>query len=359
MEKEQIGLFYQALMRRPLIEIVPEKGEVEHWEKTFSNANGITLYSWRNDWLKNLKANLEHFKYFNRENSVKIFFNELINKPLILVGAGPSLEGNIEYLALAKEKGIKIMVGHHSLMYLADKGIKPDYVVVLDAGEMWDDYYAFDKMDYSDVPLLADIVCNSEQLKKWPGPVKFYRSALPDNCDISKFLTMEMERIVPVEEGITVIEVAGHVMGAMLGLANGLMNPNTMIFVGADYCFRNDGKFYPFDYAIDKEVDGKYFDKPGEMLPAPPAAQGQILDIFGNSVLSTGAYLGFKNVMDQAIKGIKIQSLAQGGDKDFINASEGGSLGALVEGNSKWMHYMRLEEAVHWTVAKQTIKKEK
>lgn len=358
-KQEQIALFYQALHRRPLIEVEQEKGENEFWENNFKDSNEITLYSWRNDWLKNLKANKEHFGYFHRDNSVKIFFNELINDAIILVGAGPSLEGNIGYLTLAKEKGIKIMASHHALMYLAEIGVKPDYVCVLDAGAMWDEYFAFDKLDCSDVPLLADMVCNAEQLKKWKGPVKFFRSAIPDAAVVGKFIKMEMDRVVKMERSGSVIEVGGHVMGAMMSLAKGILNANTIIFTGADYCFSPQNKFYPFDHKIDKEVDGKYFDKPGELLPAPPQAQGQIMDIFGNVVYSTNAYLGFKNVLDQGIKLNKATSLSQGGDLDFINACEGGALGALNGGNSRWMTYLRLEEAIHWADAKRKLKEGK
>ena len=65
-EDEQVSLFYKMINRRPAIDIVAEKGEDEFWGKNFKDANEITLYSWRNDWLKNVQANVEHFKYFDR-----------------------------------------------------------------------------------------------------------------------------------------------------------------------------------------------------------------------------------------------------------------------------------------------------
>jgi hypothetical protein len=357
--EEKTDLFYKMISRRPLIDVVQEKEEEEFWTKNFSDANDITLYSWRNDWLKNIKGNLEHYGYFDRDHSVKVFANELLDRAVILVGAGPSLQENIDYLKLAKEKGVKIFASHHALMYLAERGIKPDYVCVLDAGHMWDDYFAFDKMDYTDVPLLADQVCNTEQLKQWKGNVFFYQSAYPDKSVVGKFLKMELGRIYDFKHAGSLIEVGGHAMGAMISLAKGVMNANTLIFIGADYCFNSQGKFYPFDHDVDKLVEGTPFGQPGVMLPATPPPQGQIFDIFGNVVYTNGAYLGFKNVMDQSIRVNKMAALQQNQDVDFINATEGGALGALKGGLSKWMLYLRLEDAIHFAVNKIIVKEGK
>lgn len=347
---EDIGLFYKMLARRPMIDVIQDEEEQKHWAKTFKNSNSITLYSWRNEWVRNVKDNKEHFKYFHRDHSVKVFHNELLNKPIILVGAGPSLQKNIKYLKLAKEKGIKILANHHALMYLAreDVNIKPDYVIVLDSGKMWDEYYAFDKMDYSDVPLLADMTCNTEQLKKWKGPVYFFKSSYPDN-EIAKFLKMEIERFVPAHEYPSQLEVGGHAGGAALGIAIGILQVNQVIFIGHDYCFAPDtGKFYPFDHKIDQVVVTENHDGTESEKPAPPPPQGQILDIFGNTVMTNNAYLGFKNVMDLGIRANKLDRLSKNQELDFINATEGGSLGSVMGGNSKWMYYMRFEDAIHY-----------
>lgn len=349
--------FYKAICRRPLIDVTPEPGEAEQMAKSFEDSNDITLYSWRNDWLENTKKNLAHYKYFNRDHSVKVFHNELVGQPIILVGAGPSLQGNYKALLAAKEAGIPIMAAHHCMMYFADLGIKPDFVVALDAGKTWTEYFAHGKMDVSNIPLLCDQTCNHEQIKEWSGPVFFFKSAHPDKGSVAKFLKMELDRIIdPLKQG-SIIEVGGHVMGAMLSLARGIMVANTIIFAGADYCFRQDGKFYPFDYKIDQVVDGENFGAPGKELPAPPPQEGFIFDLFGNMVGTSGSYLSFKNVMDYGIKQNVQQAWSQGQDLEFINACEGGALGALKGGNSMWMRYLRLEDAIHYAKNKLALKK--
>jgi hypothetical protein len=351
--------FYQNLARRPAIDVVQDIKEQEHWNESFKNSNGITLYSWRTPWLENTKKNLEHFKYFNRDHSIKVFANELINRPVILVGAGPSLKNNIEYLRMAKEAGVAIIASHHALMYLSQEHIriKPDYALVLDAGKTWTEYYG-DLDFYNDVPLLADQVCDHEQLKLWKGPIFFYRSAQPTEGEVANFLKMEMERIISPNMNGSIIEVGGHVMGAMVSVSRGVMRANTIIFVGADYSFAPEGNFYPFDFTIDKEVPAEHFGgKEGEKLPAPPGVHGMIYDIFGNQVGTSSSYLQFKNVMDIGIKVNMQSTIGTAEDLDFINASEGGALGALVGGNSKWMKYMRLEDAILYAKNKLAIQK--
>lgn len=342
--------FYFRVNRMPRLDLVPTEEERTFWNKTFVNSNDLTLYSWRNEWTKNTKANLEHFKYLNRDHSVKVFLNELRNQPVILVGAGPSLANNIKDLKIAKEKGIPIMACSHSVMYLAQEEIVPDYVVILDAGATWDDYFLNTKLNCKNIPLLADMTCNAEQLKKWEGPVYFYHSASPDGSNVAKFVKMEINRIVNDYEKPSVIEVHGHVMGAMTTLAMGIMQANTLIYVGADYCFDKKAKFYPFDFTIDKEVDGAEFGSPGKKLPAAPAQDTYCKDIFGNLLTSSGQYLGFKNLMDWIIKNTK--SAMYNSDLEFINATEGGIFGALEGGLSKYMRYLTLEDAIYMADAK-------
>lgn len=356
-DKEQVELelkrdFYFRVNRRPRLDIVPSEEEREFWGKTFSNSNDLTLYSWRNEWVKNTKANLEHFKYLNKDHSVKVILNELRNQPCILVGAGPSLAKNIKYLKLAKEKGIPIIACSHSVMYLAqeDVNITPDYVVVLDAGASWDDYFLNTKLNLKNVPLLADMTCNAEQLKKWEGPVYFYHSASPDGSNVAKFVKMEIDRIVNPYDKPSIIEVHGHVMGAMTTLAMSLMQSNTLIYVGSDYCFDRAAKFYPFDFTIDKEVDGAAFGKPGQLRNPAPKQDTHVKDIFGNLLTSSGQYLGFKNILDWVIKSTK--EAMPGTELEFINATEGGLMGALDTGLSKYMRYLTLEDAIYMAEAK-------
>ena len=352
--------FYGQIARRPRLDLVVDKAESEYWSKTFEGSNDITLYSWaRNGWVENLRDNKKHFGYFHRDHSIKIYVNEFVGKPMIFVGAGPSLELNIEALKLAKELKVPILCSSHALMYLADYEIKPDFVIMLDAGKMWTDYLNAGKMDMTDVPLICDQVCDPEQLKTWKGPVVFFKSASPMESNIAKFVQMEMNRLVPPNENASILDVGGHVAGAALSLMKGMFAVNTIIFCGADYCSAFDpekpGKFYPFEKKIDAVVNTENPDGTFSEKPSAPHYDGQILDIFGRPVFSNGSYLGFKNIMDASIKAAVVGT-NPAEDFEVINATEGGALGALKGGNLKYMSYMRLQDAIHYANNKRLVK---
>lgn len=337
--------FYTKVARRPLKELDQSKSaetfdnHIKHWQKQFENSNDITVWSWREIWKKNIATNLKEFGYFHRDHSVKVFANELIDKPCILVGAGSSLENNMEHLKTAKEMGVAIIASSHSFMYLSDIGVKPDYVVQLDAGGQWDEYLAGDS---TGVPLLCDITCNTKQLKAWSGPKFFFSSTLNNRTNAGRFYEMERDRICVKSKLGSIIETGGHVGGAMLTLARTIMQSNKIMFTGYDYCFSPDKKFYPFD----KEIDKSWTTDDGEKRQSPPYTDTTIPDIFGEACETDGSYLGFKTILDNSIRIMKVEQLAKGGDVEFINACEGGALGAIPGGNSKWMQYLRLEDAL-------------
>lgn len=347
--------FYEIINRRPLIDVPMEDEEKSFWEKESKRVNDVTLYSWRNDWIKNTKENIKHFGYFNRDHSVKVFAEELREKPIIIVAAGPSLELNIHYLREAKEAGIPIMATSHAYMYLANPeiNIKPDFVSILDAGSQWIEYVDT-PMDSSDIPLLAEQCVNLDHLKVWKGPIYFYKALYPtDEKSIGKLLQEELNRIVPYEKSGAKINVGGHITATSLVLGVTLMKANKVILVGCDYAFTTDDKFYPFqktkmEYEIDK--------------PSTPEKHGMVWDILGQSVWTNSSYLHFKNVLDEIIKQQIIHSWSSYGtpapyEFEFVNATEGGILGAFEHGNSKYMRYMRLEDCIKETSLKMKIPK--
>lgn len=325
--------FYTKIARRKLVDHDIPKEEVKVWEKSFLNSNDITVWSFRNIWLRNTKTNLEEFEYFNLDHSVKVFLNELSDRPCILVGAGPSLEKNINHLKTAKEMGVSILCSNHAFMYLNDIGVKPDYVCMLDAGGQWNEYLAGDS---EGVPLLADVTCDTRQLKTWKGPIQFFSSIVSEKSNAGKYFMMERDRILPRNK-VSQFETGGHVGGAMLVIARNIMMAQSIIFTGYDYCFNSDKKFYPFDKQIDKE----WIDEKGGIHQSMPFIDGAVPDIFGNPVETDGSYMGFKKIIETSVR-----TLCMGGNAEFINACEGGALGSVPGGLSKWMQYKKLEDVL-------------
>ena len=235
--------------------------------------------------------------------------------------------------------GITILAASHAFMYLNDIGVKPDYVVQLDAGGQWDAYL---EGDSKDIPLLCDITCDTRQLKSWQGPKYFFSSTVNQQTNAGKFYMMERDRIVTGNKVGSIIETGGHVGGAMLVLARSIMQANKIIFTGYDYCFSPNKKFYPFD----KDIDKHWTTENGEKRQTPPIIDGHIPDIFGNMCETDGSYLGFKNIIDNSVRVLRAEQLAKGSDVEFINACEGGALGVVEGGLSKWMQYLKLDDAL-------------
>ncbi len=97
---------------------------------------------WVHNMASNLPAIVNHKHY-------KIFDGYFAGKPGILVGAGPSLDTNLEALAAAQGKALIVAV-HSAVVPLSRAGITPDMVVILE-GQKLDHYF-------KDVPGLKDMV---------------------------------------------------------------------------------------------------------------------------------------------------------------------------------------------------------
>ncbi len=100
-----------------------EKFIVEH--KTVRGQTGA--------WVKN---SIENFKNLGDCIKFGAFEGAFINKPAVIVGAGPSLDKNVELLKDAKDKFL-IIAFYKSVATLEKHGIKPDIVVAVDARQLW------------------------------------------------------------------------------------------------------------------------------------------------------------------------------------------------------------------------------
>ncbi len=93
-------------------------------------SNILTEENLKNTWERNIEKNIKHFK-----NSLKLkdLKNKYRKKPMVIVCAGPSLEGKIGFLKENNKKMVLVSVDT-SLRYLVRNKIFPHYVLSLDAG---------------------------------------------------------------------------------------------------------------------------------------------------------------------------------------------------------------------------------
>lgn len=119
-------------------------------------------------WVNNLLNNLSYI--FHGDS-----FDEYINLfpkdvPAIIVSAGPSLDKNIESLKYAKGKAVIIAVDT-AIKYLYEKGIEPDFTVLLDANKS---LRHFNNPYSKEVPMFCEITSNHKVLDIHQGKKIFY-----------------------------------------------------------------------------------------------------------------------------------------------------------------------------------------
>jgi hypothetical protein len=276
----------------------------------------ITIDSWRETWIRNIKANHAKFGSF-KENGIGKLYGLYKNQPAIVIGSGPSLKYNASHLK--KNDGIVTVSCLHNFHYLEDLGVGADYYVTLDAGpivieEVYEggvktpeEYWAMTQGK----KLIAYIGTDPRLFEKWQGEVYFYNAPIPDETIETEIDKLEIFR--------SYVSNGGNVLGACMYIAKGFFGCNPIAFMGADFSFGYDKKFHAWDSKYDKSL--------GYVV--------KLVDVFGNKVLSWQSYANFKmwfEYIARMVPGI------------YINCSEGGTLGSYPEGNISAIKQMELEQ---------------
>lgn len=302
---------YMAYIPKP-----PRKG-TELYQQACSN-DGITVSSWHKTWVGNTKENHKKYGPFYKKSIGKLWGAHKLS-PSIIIGSGPSLKNNIE--DHRDTKGIPKISCLHNYHYLEDNGVRADYYVSLDAGDITiEEISKGGKKSHKeyiestkDKTLLAYVGSSPKLLESWKGDILFFTCPVP-HAQVIK----EMKEI---EDFNTFVSSGGNVLGACMYIAKAIMGCNPIIFTGADFSFDYKKKFHPWQ-------DEKY-DQLGQCMRG--------IDVYGNSVLTWRSYFNFKCFFDyicSSLPGL------------YINATEGGTLGAYPEGNIMDIIQMPLKQVV-------------
>lgn len=311
MKTANIILEYQ-----PYIPSMPVTTDQAHRQACSNDA--ITIDTWFNIWLDNIRKNHEKFESFSK-NSVGQLYNCFAGRPIVVAGSGPSLKKNAWQLA-KRPHSVGLVSCLHNFHFLEDLGANVDFYVSLDAGEVTieevseggtktpDEYWAMTE----NKTLCCYIGTSPNLLNKWRGKVLFFNAPVPDD----RF----REEVDKVEKFRTWLECGGNVLGACTMLAKGYLGSPMTIFVGADFSFSNErNAFHPWDSKYDANM-GQY---------------QRAVDVYGNTVKTWASYFGFKlwfDVLANRVPGI------------YINSTEGGCLGAYREGNIMQIRQMDLSD---------------
>jgi hypothetical protein len=277
--------------------------------------DGLTVNTWAKQWLSQIKENKDRFQQFSDKAVGKVFKSEYL-KPIIVVGSGPSLKGNGQLLT--DTKGIPVVSCLHNFHFFVDNKLRCDYFITLDAGKitieeiseggkLTHDEYVEKTKDYT---LVAYVGTHPDLLKLWKGPILFFNVPVPDQ----KF----MDELFKIEKFNQWMTSGGCVLGAATYFAKGVLGGNPLCFLGADFSFDYTHKFHGWNSKYDGQL--------GNAMRAH--------DVYGHSRKTWQSYWNFKCWFDwlaQKVPGI------------YINATEGGIMGAYAEGNIKQIKQMTLE----------------
>lgn len=299
---------------QPYIDM-PRQQRSSNYAQACSN-DQVTVNTWRETWLRNVRANHEKFGPF-KDRSIGKFWGVHRNSPGICIGSGPSLRENA--VGLKDNQGIPTISCLHNFHFLEDSGVGADYYVSLDAGPVTieevseggsktaDDYWAMTE----DRILFAYIGSHPDLLAKWRGEIYFFNCPVPDES-----LLKEIDEI---EKFRCFISTGGNVLGACTYIAKAVLGCNPLIFMGANFSFSYADKFHGWDSKYDKNL-GNYI---------------RLTDVYGNKVKTWQSYANFKAWFDwlvETVPGI------------YINATEGGCFGSYPEGNIRGIRQMDLKD---------------
>lgn len=280
----------------------------------------ITVSTWIKEWLSNMEKNSKWD--WAKDSAYDREYAKCAYRPVIIAGSGPSLKKNA-HLLKKRPKEIALVSCLHNFAYFEDLGVKADYYLNLDAGDITipemsqggtksHDYYVDATKDSV---LVTATHANPKLHELWKGEKRWFRTMIPN--------AEGMVAADKISNGFdTFFQVGGNTLGACLYFARAILGGSPIVYVGADFSFGYNHKFHPFDTPYDNQFSG--------LIPAT--------DCFGNRVYTWNSYFNFKCWMEYIICG------GQGNNPGFfINCTEGGILGSYNEGNIQQLQQMPLE----------------
>ena len=265
--------------------------EALHLAFTTSITNVSTIQVFEHWWVENFIANIP---YVLSQTKVRKLAGSWAKRPVIIVGAGPSLSKNVQYLHEAKGRALILCVDT-AYRVLVRYGIEPDLVVTLDGSPMNAEHMAH--LDYSNVPLLMaenshwDVTHNHQGPKIVITNLAYHDHWWTDVCG--------------GEWEPSFIATGGSVATTALSFAQ-LIDADPVILVGVDLSYPG-GRCYAEgalheSRTVAKQTDRKYI---------------EITDIDGNPTVTTHDYLYYLRWLQQE---------AAKRDRRYVNATEGGAL---------------------------------
>lgn len=182
-----------------IIETIDNKIQ-EYWK------NRMTLIHMGPLWIKNIFLNL--YKLYSNTTALPIMAYPYTDYPVLVTGAGESLEGSIKFIK-DKRDSFKILAVDTSVHVLLENGIEPDYIIAVDA-QIYN-FYDFMKVKNKGIPLFFDLTGYPGILSVMNGNIhpfisNFANTKLLHRLEFYKLLPARLPALGSV--GITAIYLA-------------------------------------------------------------------------------------------------------------------------------------------------------
>jgi hypothetical protein len=190
---------------------------------------------WEDTWRKHSKINGN----INREKGIpmKDLLFSGIGKQLVCVALGSSLEKEIETLKKYNRDTTDIICVDKAMGALIDNGIKPDYVLICDAGIDYDKWCKPYIDDTKDITLLANVNGNVEWTQNWKGGISYFVNK--DN--------IESEKIFSEISGVQAMIPAGSNVGnSLIIYSTHVFKYDEYLLLGYDFAWGFEDNYYAF-----------------------------------------------------------------------------------------------------------------
>ena len=228
-------------------------------------------------------------------------FGRFKGVPAVVVGAGPSLDRNVRYLAHAKGRAV-IIACDTALKVLSGRGVVPDIVINLDPQAKI--LHFFEGVDTRGMALAAPTIVHPALRAQWQGDFFFYNKHAPDIPFLAQIEAHHRETGTLVPGG-TVLSVAFD-----LAFKSGA---DPIAFIGQDLSYTAANAYASGSHLEDYKSQD-IFDQPGDTIV-------ESKDIFGRTIKTQKQMAVTKKWFDWAFK-------EWNGDRKrrIYNCSEGGIL---------------------------------
>jgi hypothetical protein len=319
----------------------------EEQKKTFDflnrKSNEITLEKRRDVWEENAKINREFYIKGNPELPGMVAF---------VVGAGPSLNRNVDKLKLIPKNSRGVIIAcDAALPCLFEHDITPDYCICIDGKDkMWDIVNDAGDIDTSKITLLATISASPKLIRNWKGPRYFFMNRTSSaeldakifyisrlhtaKRDIKKGEEIVSDDVEMVFGGVNPdLNPLGNVTGSALEVALKKFLAKKIIIIGLDLSWKDPRSFYA-GRANEENAEERVN---AEVVQTHP-------DVHGREVFTNMSLFNFKKIHEDYAKTFKGL---------IVNATEGGILGINEDGSRmEEMEFLSLEEAIEKYVLK-------